>query len=331
MCPIGPDRSKLLLEKIIIPVMEKKLGFEVKHFLGDEISEEGIRERIKVRIREADVCIADLTDKSPNVHFEYGWRLGTGRTVIPMVEGNKKLIYDVDDYDAIRYDISDPEPAQRKLEKSVNKAGVTGFNRGDLETSPVREGQTPAIRKYIENHPPERIDILQCSLLALEPILHSFGKCPKALIRVLLMHPEEAPKYASRGHAKRVQHVEDSLGEMRDGAERDGTPCPNIGLWYYKHEPSVAAIMVDDELIQLGWYLRAFRPGTSELAIRGHNQPGLLAIGREAQSLVEPFREYFESVLRTADLKMCIGPKRDELQKEWQERRSLGMLIKLPQ
>jgi len=304
--------------------MEEKLGFEVRHFLDSRPSDQGIRDRITEWIRDADVCIADLTDNRPNVHFEYGLRLATSLTVIPIVDRQwkRKLIYDVDNYPTIVYDINDPEPAQRRIKESVEHARLTGFNRGRLETKSVRHKQSQAVYDYIESHEPERIDILQCSLLAAQDIFHSFWKCPKALIRLLLMHPQRAAKYGTR---TLFEHVEGSIREISETAKKECIPCPNIGLWYYDHEPSVAAIIVDDDLIQLGWYLCSPRPGTSKLLLKGHDQPGVLAIGREAKYLVEPFKKYFEAVFRAAEpadpnWKLCIGPRKRELKALWDHR-----------
>jgi hypothetical protein len=329
MCPIGPGRSIELRTKIVWPVMHE-LGFKVNDFLDYKAGTDGIRERMKQWIRDADVCIADLTDNSPNVLFEYGWRLATGLPILPIVEKGrrKELPFDVDEFTTVPYDLDEPESAKDHIKEFVQDPRVAGFKRGHLEPNPERYTQTQEVCRYIEkcieeDDPPERIDILQCSLLALDPIFPSLRKCPNTLIRLLLMHPKQAKKYG-KGHEERVRLVEGILRNTPEVAKREGRSCPNIGLWYYRHEPSVAAVIIDDKLIQLGWYLRVPLPGTTELFLRGHDQPSVLAVGRDAEKLLGPFKQYFESVFRASEPAggnwgLCIGPRKDLLQSEWEK------------
>ena len=319
MCPMDSTRSQRLLEKIVKPVMEERFHFEVQHFFNDRETDKSIRARMEEFIREADVCIADLTDNNPNVHYEYGLRKATGLPVIPIVEKKKreKLIFDVDDFQTISYDTNNPEFAQERIGDIVERAKAAEFNKSRLEITSERRGQAEDLCRRIEATRPDRVDILQCSLLALGRIWDTFWKCPNTLFRLLLMHPAEGVKYGTTRHAARVQHVAGDLQGMAENAQRERRNCPSIGLWYYRHEPSVAAVIVDDKLIQLGWYLRAPRPGFSELVMRGHDQPSVLVVGRQAKPILGPVREHFDDVFRSAELGLCIGPRADELESEW--------------
>ena len=327
ICPIGePDsptnrRSRRLLQEIVRPTLAR-FGFETKDFLDPDYSEdqEGIRRRMRNWIDSVPVCIADLTENNPNVFFEYGLRRATGLPVIAFVQKGQKLLFDIDDYHTPPYDLEAPGPAIRAIEEFLSRKGL---GRPSVQIAAERQTQTAYIADYIVRNKARSIDILHVSMVnKADPIIAAAGQCPDVTIRVILMHPDEAARYAlGRDHKEDVLATERIIRRNLHIASTYQYMPPTLGLWYYRHEPSVAAIMVDDDLIQLGWYTREPVPGNLALVrLQGHNQPGILAEGPNARLLLPKMRDHFKAVWLSAEpgpTECFSGPRGSQLRSEW--------------
>jgi hypothetical protein len=322
ICPMGDPESETrrrsleLREKIVQPAM-RSLDFDLEDFLDDLGSRESIRQRMMLLIQSADLCIADLTENNPNVFFEYGLRRATGRPVLAFIHEGQKLVYDVDDYYTEPYDFGNPSGAIDAIE---NFAQRTGLGRPTLQVDAQRTAQTKALCHFIVEKRPRRVDILQVSLVAMrESLFPALWKSPETIVRVLLLHPDYAVKrYGGLCRddvletAKLVKNLPD---RTRKFAPRPTPPCPTVGLWYYKYEPGVSAVIVDDKLLQLGWYLREPSPTPEEeMCVKGSTQPGLLAWDKDALTLIEPIRDHFLTVLHAAEWVLGVGDRQEELQ-----------------
>jgi len=275
-------------------------------------------------LRNADICIADLTENNPNVFFEYGIRRATGLPVLAVVQKGQELLFNVADYQTATYDLATPGPAIRAIEAFLKQIG---FGLPSVQVSSERKTQTPFLVGYIARIKPRNVDILHLSLVAMaDEILNAVGKCPDVTIRLLLMHPDEAARYALRN-----SHREDVLATERLVKRNLQTALmyeyirPTIGLWYYRHEPSLAALMIDDALVQLGWYYREPVPGDpTKVRLRGHTEPGVLAEGDTARELLPKIRAHFNAVWLYAEPgppECFSGPKANELLEEWESMR----------
>ena len=322
ICPIGKSnsttnqRSRELLRKIVKPTLSR-FGFETTHFLDPDYTSDsmGIRRLMRERIQDSDVCIADLTENNPQVFFEYGLRRATGRPVLAFIQEGDRLLFDVDDYYTSPYELTNPEPAIRAIEEFLNRKG---FGTPSLAVTPERYSQTEEICDYIRRNKPKRIDVLHLSLTSAKELFDAVRSCPEVVIRLLLMHPDEAARYAlGPEHSEDVRRTERVVKRNSQAVLTYGGTAPSVGLWYYRHEPSMAAFIVDETLIQLGWYLREPVPGdSSKMRIHGHTQPGLILRAEYASELLPKVRDHFNAVWVSAEpasLECFSGPKANDL------------------
>jgi hypothetical protein len=339
MCPFGEEgtrerqRSTKLVETIVAPAMEAA-GFELRNFLqpNDSGMQEPIHTKMMTYLREADLCVADLTDNNPNVYFEYGVRLGSGLPLFAIIQKGKKLAFDTYGFPTESYDLSNPEIMKERLIKFARK--ISGFQRETVLVDAERTRQTRLICNYVRNHKPARIDILHFSLLAVRnDLFDAIKQTPETVIRVLLLHPDSARNYGTRIHADVVRETQDLVRRLSEYTSTYREQCPTVGLWYYRHEPSVAVILIDESLVQLGWYLRDpvdlsvsdrnALEGYPNVIVHGHDRPSVLVRGEVVQRVLPSMRAHFISVFRAAELADpewgVVGPKRAELLAEWEQ------------
>jgi hypothetical protein len=182
--------------------------------------------------------------------------------------------------------------------------------------------QTQDICDYIQKHTTKRIDILQFSLTALwsHDFWTTYKNCRDATVRILLMKPERAERRYSLRSRRDVERVAEQIAEL-DFEQQSDSHRPTVGLWYYDHAPSVAAVIVDEGLIQLGWYL--VRPDTAHperLRVSGHDTPSVMAFGEDVKILLPKIRAHFNQVLAgIKDQPIVCGPHPEELISEWRE------------
>ena len=349
ICPMSPNggatRSKELKEKILAPAFEDLrrepdgADFEILDFLDDPDRNLAIRSRIRDYIETAEVCIADLSDFNANVAFEYGCRLTTGHPVFPMRQKGANLAFNFDDYQTREYDLGDPRPTIEALKSFIKRHCLLGNRVFDISSD--RTTQTDRICRYIKEHRPQKIDIIHVSLLALRDRLLDavFELDHRTTIRLLLMHPDAGGNYAVPTQKMYVGYTEWFIEQLAATRRTKGLSCsPTMGIWFYRHEPSVAAVIVDDSLLQLGWYFRSpsfFEPeekNRRKLIMQGHDQPSVLLMGPHGdpdlarrQNWTQTFgkaRAHFESVLRLADEPApghISGPRADEVRSEWRK------------
>jgi hypothetical protein len=324
ICPISKQgdatnqRSRRLLGEIVKPAVEK-FGFRVEHFLDPIYTEgyESIREAMFQFLKTADVCIADLTGSNPNVFFEYGLRRSTGRPVLAFIRSGETLQFDVSDYHTPPYDFEKPEDARHAIEEFLAQKG---FELPLVHVRAERGSQSEQVVEFILREGARRVNVLHFSLLAISnPLFDACYRVEDLTVAILLMHPECAKKYAGgEMHADNIRKTEEAVKRAPDTARVYRYKNPTIGLWYYRHEPSVAGLMVDDKLVQLGWYFREPDVETDKLRLWGHNEPSLIAEGEIARELIAKFRPHFEQVWRKAERVCLVGPRQEELTAEWE-------------
>ena len=237
--------------------------------------------------------------------------------------------FDVDDYTTTFYDFNHPADTVARIGQFIRD--TSSFQPKRVVVDSERITQTRLIYDYIRDRRPQRIDILHFSLLTLRTdFFQVLRQSPHTKVRLLLLNPDRAANYGLQGaHADNVHETARQVRILPETTRGYNEPCPTVGLWYYDHEPSAAAVMIDERMVQLGWYLRD--PGDSpnrDLLVHGHNQPGILFSGEAAQQVLPKMHAHFLSVLAWAQLAhedwAAVGPKRDELLTEWQHIRSRG-------
>lgn len=100
----GVDYTKIFLEQIVRPAAEKAgFGPVVR---GDEINTPGsIMAKVVIGILDAGVCVADLTDRNPNVMYEVAIAHAADKQVILLQQEEGGPPFDFADQRVIRYGI----------------------------------------------------------------------------------------------------------------------------------------------------------------------------------------------------------------------------------
>ncbi len=118
--PIGDNESNIrrhidgIIDQAIYPALENKFEISVAHRKYEIGS---INDRIIKEIYEADLVIANLTDKNPNVMYELAIRYSFAKPAIVIAEKGTKLPFDVIDENTIFY-VNDPSGAA-ELKKHI--------------------------------------------------------------------------------------------------------------------------------------------------------------------------------------------------------------------
>lgn len=111
VCPIGEEggdvrkNSDDVLNYLITPVLSEK-GYEV--IRADKILDnDTITDTILEWLRNADLVIADLTDKNPNVFYELGYRAALNLPIIQIITEGQSIPFDVSGIRTHFYNIHD--------------------------------------------------------------------------------------------------------------------------------------------------------------------------------------------------------------------------------
>jgi len=115
------------------PILDK--GFEC--IRGDEIPEFGpIPEQIKKRLFDADLVVADLSGRNPNVFYELGFRHAMGIPCISISDDLNGLPFDVATYRTVLYKLDDIRIAERCRE-------IIGDYAGQIFEEVARKRESP--------------------------------------------------------------------------------------------------------------------------------------------------------------------------------------------
>lgn len=124
--PIGDAGSETRkrsddLKKYIIEPVLKDLGIKLER--ADTLTNPGdITTKVIVKINEADLIIADLTDRNPNVFYELAISHALRKPVIHMIKKGQSVPFDIQQYNYISYDNNDLdmlEPSKEELKKQI--------------------------------------------------------------------------------------------------------------------------------------------------------------------------------------------------------------------
>jgi len=136
---LGSDirkRSDDILDYMIKPVT-KEFGYET--IRADEIPEPGIiTSQVILQVKNADLVIADLTGKNPNVFYELAVRHSIGKPVIQIIKSTDSIPFDVLPMRTIRFEwtyLKNTEQFKNELRKQIE---TIEKNPGKAE-SPISE------------------------------------------------------------------------------------------------------------------------------------------------------------------------------------------------
>ena len=134
--PIGEEGSDerrnadWLLEEIVKPVLESE-QFNYKVQRADEFPDPGmITDQALTSAMDADLVVADLTDRNPNAFYELAVRHMVQKPIIHMVQEGETIPFDVKDYRTIQYSIRHPtdlKKARTDLARQVEATEKAGY------------------------------------------------------------------------------------------------------------------------------------------------------------------------------------------------------------
>ena len=108
--PMGEDdsperqNSDMVIFQLLKPALNP-YGFNVDNLRSDQSSTPTITHEMWRRIREDELCIADLTDLKPNVFLECGYRIAVGKPLIALkASGHGDIPFDMRDVRVITYE-----------------------------------------------------------------------------------------------------------------------------------------------------------------------------------------------------------------------------------
>ncbi|HEU0015312.1 MAG TPA: DUF4062 domain-containing protein [Longimicrobium sp.] len=167
----------------------------------------------------------------------------------------------------------------------------------DTETFARRQDAYAALRPRLEGCETQRIDLLQFSGATALDLLGAIARSqPGAHTRLLLAHPEQTLQFDTGGQVKHSRRIERTLEEIQLLREETPEGSFTIEVGFYATPSSVAAVIVDDRLVNVGWY-RVFPHGPErELRLRGHDAPAVTALGDAARPWLRFARSHFEAL-----------------------------------
>lgn len=125
--PIGDEGTEIrrnadmLFKYIISPICEE-CGFEAVRV--DKMNDFGsITDTIMDELRTADLVIADLTGKNPNVFYEIGFRNCLGKPAIHLKSKEETIPFDVSAIRTLEYDLKDLDSVaevKERLKQTIN-------------------------------------------------------------------------------------------------------------------------------------------------------------------------------------------------------------------
>lgn len=143
--PIGGEESEIrnradqLLDHILVPVLTDQFGYEVLRADRDP-NPGSITESMVGKIIGADLIVADLTDRNPNVFYELGIAHAYRIPVIHMIWRGQEMPFDVHDMRAIPYQTNDLAVAhQARLSLGAAVESVT--SEGYAQVTPVAKAR----------------------------------------------------------------------------------------------------------------------------------------------------------------------------------------------
>lgn len=170
ICPIGEEDSQIrkdadeLLEFVIEPACTKK-GYSV--IRADKISDNGmITQSIIENILQADLAIADLTGRNPNVFYELAIRHSFGLPAIQITKDDLNSIpFDVHNVRTVHYDLSasGAKSASIEIEKVIDS-----IEQGGKSINPVTS--VANILQLSTQHTSDKNDVLSELLLRVNGI-----------------------------------------------------------------------------------------------------------------------------------------------------------------
>ncbi|AUI67073.1 MULTISPECIES: hypothetical protein [Glaesserella] len=151
VCPIGSDssearkRSDTVLRHIIKPVCETA-GYEVIR-VDQLVTVDRIDSTIIKYLDTADLVIADMTDHNPNVFYEFGYRQAKRLPLIPIIQENDNIPFDVSTLRTIKYVIDNldkVDDCKKRLAETIQSFTDSEMSQNHNDMQPTATFESSA-------------------------------------------------------------------------------------------------------------------------------------------------------------------------------------------
>ncbi|MFT3910968.1 MAG: hypothetical protein QM737_16230 [Ferruginibacter sp.] len=163
--PIGQEGSDVRKEadnvfNFIIKPATKKCN--VEPWRSDHLDKPGkISDQMFEALHTADLCIAILTGKNPNVFYELAVAQSANRPVIILIKKGEDLPFDVSDFRCIAYDF-DPDFLKKKVYENKIIAFIKDIEAADWKATDI-------FSKYRHTHPAPAREVVEFDAVKYQP------------------------------------------------------------------------------------------------------------------------------------------------------------------
>lgn len=147
----SPEEDRFL--KVYTYIIKKPIedaGFECER--GDQLPEFGpIPEQIIKKLKNADLVVADLSGRNPNVFYELGHRHALNRPVIPISDDVRGLPFNVAAYRTVPYQFNEIESVEQ-CKESIKKYALQIKRSLRVSTASPEETLSTASMLDVDSH-----------------------------------------------------------------------------------------------------------------------------------------------------------------------------------
>jgi hypothetical protein len=164
------------------------------------------------------------------------------------------------------------------------------------------------------------IDLVQFSGQTALPVFTAISRAnPRASVRLLLLHPECAAEFhpgQGVNHVNRINNTVENIELLEKDEKFEGF---SVEIRHYRTPASAATVVVDEDLVSLGWYLYFTKYNTDSdtddsnrgaLHLRGHNVAAINGRGEAVASLRDFALHHFQTLWETAEPARNGSPQR---------------------
>lgn len=173
-----------------------------------------------------------------------------------------------------------------------------------IQTFPESQLAYAALASALEDRPAHSVDMIQFTGYAAIHFLARIAENSRGTkVRILLQHPEVAATFDKNAGVDHTANIRTTINHVTIGLQEK----LNVQIAYYRTPASVAAIIVDDDILAVSWY-RYYRGNTpSAVLLRGHNVATVLVRGSEGRHLRQMAKGHFDTVWKDAELETGVA------------------------
>lgn len=164
----------------------------------------------------------------------------------------------------------------------------------------TREEAYKALLRTLEERGVRRADLLQFSGMTALPILQELTqKWPKARVRLLLVHPDQAAQFDTDLTPDHRHRISTAVGQIKVWQKDPKRPRFKVQLRHYRTPASISAVVINDRIVSISWYHCYQDPQDPTVTrIRGHQAPTITATGAAAEPLLAFAKSQFDALWR---------------------------------